>query len=479
VAFLPTRVFEFNAADITFGSKEVTNHKVLGRQSKNRSFAYGGALYQIVHDNVGQTDPANYLDPDYQREVWHAQKSTDEGATWTELDHAGYPVGGLSFEVSGRGDAVARVGDVLWLFFTYGEEIAPGYATRFDRIHAVSFDLATEQWGSIITSGGPYYGITANTDKGHLVFDACYRGSNEIIVYHNDSDYTVSPKRAMYSIFNSSSQTWTSIDNVVFTSSTATHITPCSCAFDGTYVHFTAMAGAYFSAGVSYKPHRTLDSGNTLGTVSDMLSAYPGGLRPKNTSTIGWVDSLVVHGGEVFCAQIYYGYSRYGAPYFRQKILVMRAPTGVANPSWTVEDVESTAWESIYDADDGWSDSPAFVESGGDLYLIHPGRMLGFFGYTPDVAQYFLFTQKYGGSGVWAAPVQFWSFHENYPGSGAFDLDDIFNLSAIGDLSGTAEVGIGITGGWKSYGAHAFPYDNTVFWFRSGQVSCCCADFAY
>jgi hypothetical protein len=442
--------------------------------NRRRVFTYGGDLYAIiVTDNYSFT----LTDPEYFATVVVCERSTDGGATWTEQDVADHPISSLT-GTSGYGEAVVQVGSVLWVFFNYGEHVDLGggnFTGQFDRINAVFFDMATQQWGAAITSGPLYAPATSAYDPRGLSYDAAYRGSDEIIVYHNETDDAMTYRRSMYSIFNTASQTWTTTDVVVFDATEPLHITAGSCVFDGTYTHFTAPPEKYFSSSTTYKPHRTLDSGNSLGTTGNMLAAYPGGLPPVYASTAGFNDALEVFGGEVFCAQAYYGYDRWAGFYYDPFVLMYRAPSGVAAPSWTVEDIDSAAWSDSYDFQ-GQSGVPAFVQSDGDLYVLHGGYLFGLGGYNPAFSHYFIFAQKYLGSGVWDAPEEFWDYRDTFGGtSGGFVPDDVFKLSAIGDLGGAGISGIGLIASMLAYWE-----TDSVYWFSSGATpTCCCADFAY
>ena len=450
----------------------------------SRVHSHSGNLYTILFDPYGDEDV--FPGPNFLHNVRSAHKSTNTGLTWTAVDWANRIVG---FEDGATpvGDTTITIGDDLWLIHDYGEHIdliagtGTDFTGQFDRIHVVPFNMATDTFGALNTSGPSRTpaGTARNAGKGHLVCDACYRGSNEIIVYHNDTDASVSVNRLMYSIWNAGSLSWTSTNNVVFTSTTTNDMNYGSCRFDGTYVHFTAQAGYVLSTSSISKLHRTLNSANTLGTISDMLASYPGSLPALASANIQNYDYQIAFNGEVIVVQLYYGHSRFGAPYQTWKVLAFNATSGVQNPSWTVADIGSVAWETPYDFD-GESGTPILVESEGSLYCIAGGFMLGLGGFNPTTDQYWIFTQKYLGSGAWQAPVEFWDYRDSYGGSGSLSKHELFKVSAIGNLTGDDELSLGVSAnmnGWPGDGVTSG--GDTVYWFYDQSSVCCYCDFAF
>jgi len=195
-------------------------------RSQTRVFRHGSALYTITWDPYGDDDDG--LSADYFKVIWNCRKSTNNGQSWSAVDDGNRIVGGGS-GVAGSSDAVVQIGAKLWLIYTYGEhpEVSPGvFGYQFDDIRAVAFDCDTDTWGTPIT-GGPIRELTSTgLDFENLVADACHRGSDEIVVFHRDTDETVSPRRAMYSVLDAAGGTWTSTDQVVFTSLSSVHIEP-------------------------------------------------------------------------------------------------------------------------------------------------------------------------------------------------------------------------------------------------------------
>jgi hypothetical protein len=439
-------------------------------RSQTRVFSYGEALYTITWDPFGDDD--NGSSPDYYRFIWNARKSTDGGATWAEVDAAGRIVGGES-QASGASDAVVQIGSKLWLIYTYGEhfEVSPGvFGDQFDEIRAVAFDCSTDSWGTPIT-GGPIREFTDTAlDFENLVADACYRGSDEIVVFHRDTDETVSPKRALYSILDVGTGTWTSTDVVVFTSTGAADMEPDKCIHDGTYTHFISRAGLTSASSTSEKKHRTL-TGSTLSTEGNMFASWPGGLPSLVTYTQATYGFAAVFDGEVVFVQTA---QLQNAPLqFNWKIIALRATAGTAAPSWTVDDLSSTAWDSAYF---GWGDSgtPVLVEDSGELYCLHGGA--GLFT-SPSTYRFSVYAQQYQGSGTWAAPVEIWNMQDAY-GYGSASRNEAYKFGAIGGLSGsTLARRVGFVASLEQF-QFGVNDDDTVYWFRA-PLTCCCSNFAY
>jgi hypothetical protein len=442
-------------------------------RSQTRVFSYGGALYTITWDPFGDDD--NGSSADYYKFIWNCRKSTDGGATWAEVDAAGRIVGGDSL-VCGASDAVVQIGAKLWLVYTYGEhaEVSPGvFGYQFDEIRAVAFDCSTDEWGTPIT-GGPIREFTDTAlDFENLVADACYRGSDEIVVFHRDTDETVSPKRALYSILDVGSGTWTSTDVVVFTSTGAADMEPDKCIHDGSYTHFIARAGLTSASSTSEKKHRTL-TGSTLGTEGNMFASWPGTLPSLATKTQPYYGFAAVHDGEVFFAQTA-DIDVTGAPgFYYTGIIVLRATAGSAAPSWTVDVIGSTAWDSAYEGAPGHSGTPVMVEDSGELYCIHGGSGLYTF---PTTYRFSVYAQQYQGSGTWAAPVELWNMQDAY-GYGSASRNEAYKFGAIGDLSGsTLARRVGFVASLEQFQSGVND-DDTVYWFRA-PLTCCCSNFAY
>lgn len=439
-------------------------------RSQERVFRYGSALYTITWKPFGDED--NESSPDYYKFIWSCRKSTNSGSTWAEVDAAGRIVGGVS-QASGASDAVVQIGSKLWLIYTYGEhfEVSPGvFGDQFDEIRAVAFDCATDSWGTPVT-GGPIreFNDTA-LDFENLVADACHRGSGEIVVFHRDTDETQSPKRALYSIFDADTGTWTSTDTVVFTSTGAADMEPDKCVYDGTYTHFFARAGFTGSGSDSEKKHRSL-TGSTLGTETNMFAGWDAGWPSLATYDQNEYGFAIVHDGEVIFAQAAQLFSF--SPQVQWRIITLRAATGVSAPTWTIEDISSTAWDSAYF---GFGDSgvPCLVVDGATLYCLHGGS--GLFT-SPSTYRFSVYAQAYAGSGSWGAPVDVWNMQDAY-GYGSASRNEAFKLGAIGGLSGsTVAQRVGFVGSLEQFQSGVND-DDTVYWFRAA-LACCCSDFAY
>jgi hypothetical protein len=437
-------------------------------RSQVRVFSYGGALYTITWKPFGDED--NGSSPDYYKTIWSCHKSTDSGATWAAADDGNRIVGGAAV-VSGSSDAVVQIGAKLWLIYTYGEhpEVSPGvFGYQFDDIRAVAFDCATDTWGTPV-AGGPIREFTDTAlDKENLVADACHRGDGEIVVFHRDTDETQSPKRALYSIFDADTGTWTSTDTVVFTSTGAADMEPDKCVHDGTYTHFIARAGLTGSG--REKKHRTL-TGSTLGTETDMFAGWDAGWPSLASLAQDEYGFAAVHDGEVIFVQPAHIYTV--SPFTQWKILAMRAPAGTASPTWTIEDIGSTAWESAFEGS-GDSGTPVLVADGATLYCLHGGTGLYTF---PTTYRFSVWAQAYAGSGSWGAPVEVWSMQDAY-GYGSSSRNEAFKFGAIGGLGGSSVARrIGFVASLEQFQSGVND-DDTVYWFRAA-LACCCSDFAY
>ena len=436
-----------------------------------RTWKVGSALYQLGWEPAGET--VDGFDPRYFRQTWTISKSTDGGATWAQLDNANRPIGVIAFGRGGSSEAAVLVGTKIWLFYDYGEhpDVAGVYGAQFDEIRVIAFDTATNTWGTPITTGAPSRSLTsASYNWSNLATDAAYRGSDEVVVFHRDTDETQTYRRALYSVFNISSETWTSTDTVVFSSAIA-DVDPANCIYDGTYVHFFTYGGAYTTS-IAEKWHRTL-TGSTLGTVGDMFSAWPGGWKSLTTNYQSYFGVPLVHGSEVLFAMQARLLSPYGfSDHFR--VIVFRAPAATSAPSWTIDDIGSTAWDATY-ADVGHSGTPALVVNGGELYAIHGGG--GYFSFGPTVYKFNLWASKYTGSGTWDAPTLLWDQIEAQgSGWGGLTEHTVFKFWPVGDLSGTdLNEQIGLAGSITTYSSG----QDSIYWIRTILSTCCCANFAY
>jgi len=439
-----------------------------------RVWRYGSALYSLAWDYDG--NEIDGFSPYYYRRTWIISRSTDSGQTWTQLDMGNQPIGG-KYGSSAYGEAAVQIGSKIWVFFDYGEhdEVSPGvYGYQFDEIRAIAFDCATDTWGTAITSGGPIRELTSASVNliNNISVDACYRGSDEIVVFHSDTDETASPHRSMYSVFNTSSLTWTSTSNVVFTSSTSTAVDPERCIAYGSTVRFIAKAGDYATAGTGARWTREL-SGSTLGTVTNLFASWPGGWRALTADFQNYNGFVTVFGSEVIFVQSVWLWSPAGSPFRQWKIAAFRAPSATSAPSWTVEDIGSTDWDTAY-VSYGDSGTPCFVTNGADLYCLAGG--FGTFT-APSNNRYGVYAQRYAGAGAWDAPTELWSTFEAYGYGylGPYQQNNILKWSAIGDLSGT-DLNQNI--GWVGTVSGLDGLDTIHFW--RGQVNaCCCANYAY
>jgi hypothetical protein len=432
-----------------------------------RTWKVGSFLYALGWDPSG--DNVDGGSPYYFRQTWTMSRSSNSGATWTQLDNDNRPIGVISFGRGGTSEAAVLVDTKIWVFYDYGEhpDTAGVYGYQFDEIRVIAFDTATNTWGTPITTGGPKRELTDTAfSKSNLATDAAYRGSDEVIVFHRDTDETQTYRRSLYSVFNLSSGTWTSTDNVVFTSANA-NIDPAHCIYDGTYTHFFTYGGPYTTAS-GEKWHRTL-TGSTLGTVTDLFAAWPGGWRSLATDYQSYYGQPIVYGSEV----IFVMQSRLltVSSSLQYRIITFRAPTATAVPSWTIDDIGSTAWDALY-ADWGHSGTPALVENSGDLYVIHGGY--GIYTFGPTVRRFSLYSQKYLGAGSWDTPVKLWDQFDatGYAGSSE---QDIFKFSPVAGLGGsTLDQQIGIVTSTITYSSG----QDSIYWIRT-PVSCCCANYAY
>ncbi len=448
-----------------------TNGQQNDNAAKNfqRVWKIGSTLYALGWEPAGETVDGG--DPRYFRQTWTVSKSTNGGTSWTQKDNDNRPIGVLAFGRGGSSEAAVLVGTKIWLFYDYGEhpDTAGVYGYQFDEIRVIAFDTATDTWGTAITSGGPKRELTSTSyNWSNLSTDAAYRGSNEVVVFHRDTDETQTYRRALYSVFNLSSETWTSTDTVVF-SSTATDVDPANCIYDGTYVHFFTYGGAYTTS-TAEKWHRTL-TGSTLGTVGDMFSAWPGGWRSLSTDYQSYYGVPLVHGSEVLFAMQARLVSAYATNQYR--VIVFRAPTATAAPAWTIDDIGSTAWDSTWDGI-GDSGTPALVENGGDLYAVHGGYT--YLTFSPLVYRFNLWAQKYNGSGSWDTPTLLWDQYEAQGSYGGLSENTVFKFWPVGDLSGTdLNQQIGIAGSITTYDSG----QDSIYWIRGAVATCCCANYAY
>lgn len=440
-----------------------------------RVWKYGSTLYALAWDYNGDT--TNGSSPIYFKRSWIMSKSTNSGATWTRLDTAGQPVGG-NYGTSPYGEAAVLIGSTLWLFFDYGEhpEVSPGvYGAQFDEIRVIPFDLTTDTWGATVSTGCPQRSLTSTSLNvlNNMAVDACDRGGGEIVVFHFDTDETASPQRSMYSVFDTGSAAWTSTSNVVFISSTSTDVLPERCIAYGSTVRFFAKAADYATTGTGARWTRELN-GTTLGTVTDLFASWPSGWKALTADYQNYNGFVMVFGSEVIFVQPVWLWAPSGAPSRQWKIAAFRAPSATSAPTWTVEDIGSTDWDSAY-AGWGQSGTPCLVASGSDLYCLAGG----FGTYTaPSNNRYGVYAQRYAGSGTWDAPVELWSELDAYGFGygGIYQENEILKWSAIGDLSG-ADLNQQI--GWIGTLTWAPSNKDTVRFWRGLVSTCCCANYAY
>lgn len=434
-----------------------------------RVWSYAGALYGLVWEYGGWTGQAAGLY--YFKRSWHMQRSTDGGITWAACDDSNRPMGG-DYGRSAYGEAAVQIGSKIWVFFDYGDHpTSHGY--QYDEIRAQAFDCTTNTWGSVIT-GGPIRDLTSGSDNfiNNVAADCCYRGSDEVVVFHYDTDETASPQRAMYSIFNTSSGTWSALNTVVFTSATSSHVYPERCHYDGSVVRFIAEAAAYATAGTGSRWHRTL-SGSTLGTVTDMFASWPGGWRALTADFQNYYGFTAIFGGEFFFVQPAWLFTAF-PPTKQYRLIAFRCSVGASAPSWTPEDIGSTAWDAPY-VSFGDSGAPMLVQNAGDLYCVAGG----FGTYTgPANNRYSVWAQRYAGSGAWDAPTELWSELDAYGSGygGPYQQNEILKCSAVGGLTG-ADLNMQI--GWIGNISWAPDSKDTPRFWRGPVPSCCCANYAY
>ncbi len=437
-----------------------------------RVWSYGGRLYNLIFDyNGNDTDGA---DPYYLKRCWSMQKSTDGGATWARQDFSNRPMGG-NYGTSAYGEAAVQIGAKIWVFFDYGEheEVSPSvYGYQFDEIRAMAFDCATDTWGAVATSG-PIRALTDTAYDGinNLAVDCCYRGSNEIVVLHSETDYTQTPLRSMYSVFNTATESWSAVSVVAFESLTAADVVPSRCWFDGTVTNLLAESGIY-SSSTAERWHRTL-SGSTLGAETNLFASWPGAWRALTADYQNYQGFAATFGTEnIFVQPCLLNVP--SGPGTRYTLVAFRATAGATTPTWTIEEMDSTAWDALY-ADWGNSGTPFLVENRGDLYCVANGW--GYITFAPLDPRLEVYAQRYAGAGAWDAPASLWSHFEAFGDGyeGVYQQNDIFKASGVGGLSGTSlarQIGFVGTLSW------APELKDTVRFWRGDENTCCCSDYS-
>jgi hypothetical protein len=323
-------------------------------------------------------------------------KSTDDGATWANVDTAGEPAE-QAFGNSYTYDRLIIQGAMVYFICDY---ITQSGSDRTYQVRIYPFNLTTEEWGTTIN--GPSYTMIAGNS--YCLQDACLRGLDELVILYMDSGGYDSPRAI--DIYNTTSATWTTTGLAVFDGSGSfDYATAFSMCWDGEYIHLFADYSVQHGTPY-YLLHVTLDASNTLGTEQDLFTAWDGawvdptinhGARPA----IATVESVAVHGGKIYA----FAWGRPLSPMDEQshQIICWHANIGEAAPTWTAEAV----YMPVYDDTQEVAVKPVGFVSNGALHC-------GFLYIGGDYTDYRIsFVRRI--AGTWSSPLDIYAYNGNEP----------------------------------------------------------------
>lgn len=289
-------------------------------------FEYGGNYYSVVE--VGQASSSYWVD-------WYLamMKSTDNGATWLEVDAANHPLG---HEVSA---SIFQSGNVIYIAYKKRNSSTIGDYN----LTITSFDLTTELWDTTPITGGP------NPGGG-------YTGTKLVIRPNGD-----------YVILTSTGTSRSAVDfpavgvhYVIYDGSWGAPIpvTVASASFISEQIQLDGVTANlvhfyyYYSITSDYL-HRSLDATDTLGTEQTLYST-------PATHALGVPTS---YGGKlrVPCAD------DTGAVYY-PNVLVGDAE-GDVDPTWSLDPISATVKMMPPLFDDNGA-SFALLDSTGNLVVF-------------------------------------------------------------------------------------------------------------
>jgi hypothetical protein len=350
-----------------------------------RVIRYNGNIYAFYRFNAATT-----LN-------WRCTKSTDDGATWANLDTANEP-DDQAYGNAYSYDKVFVQGSTAWVIF---DHITQSGSDRTYTIRMYPFDLDAETWGAHVT--GPAYTKVGGT--AHCFQDAVLRGLHEIVVLYVDSGGLGDPRAI--DIYNTTSATWTTTGLIPF--SGAGSFDPMQAHllhWDGEYVHI--FADYSVDLGTPYLMlHCTMDSANAFGTEQNLYAAWDGlwldpsddyGGRPAGGAN---VESVCVHGGKIYA----FTWGRPLDPYdsSNHQIFCWSANIGEAAPTWTVEAV----YMPVYAATEEVALKPVAFVSNGALHC-------GFLYIGGDYTDYRIsFVRRI--AGTWSSPLDIYAYNGNQP----------------------------------------------------------------
>lgn len=456
------------------------------------TYRYGGKLWQVCFDPYGDTNDVT-PGPGYYHLITFINYSTNNGATWTPAGSSLRIIAGRDF--TDNQAITVLVGSRIYLFHTITEWTGPTagvYSGQRRWVRVDYFDCDTLAWSSdVATNSGPEMtwadGSFMSPDNYVNLSMAVDRGSGVLVIGHDEAQSSSSVQAGVYSIFDTSTFAWGSINVKVFDFTVA--ISGWSgisqVLFDGTHTHF--WSSATLSGGYG-RLHRTLSSSDVLGTTTDLYSGYPG--APSFPSSFGGGTGALPDtecfatsfGGEVILvSHCRRGDGTYPSqPWFRNyNIVVWRCPSATQNPTWSTWGLTgSTDWDFALT---GYGDAtyPFLVENGGSLYLGFGTKCA--YDTSTDVRFHIRF-QKYLGSGSWDPAVIAWDYKDwaGFNPSGTMPENTVVKYSPIGNNGTAGTDGINWAASFNQSAYPALPAGgDSVYWFGYIPSSCCCANIAY
>lgn len=411
----------------------------------DRVFTYGGALYAFA-THVG----------DY----WSCYKSTDNGATWAEVDanatNAQFPT---TSPISQPADVLHmpchRIGDVIYALATHTQEVGGGISTLKTRVWR--FDLTTETWlGTILE-------VVSVSGSGASVCStgSCIRGT-EICILHTDTDGSGGNCLTVYE---------SATHSVSFGPSSPLHAgsdARCSLGSDGR-VHVICSGYADAPNVLAGWAHFSIEPGNTANAVQDLSTLI---------SATHWTFSYSLDDGRPVChgGYIYFPFKAFaalGPSDAYQQLLSFRAAEA-AVPTFSIEVVRDSNPTEESEGDTAYGSDFYMFEAGGSLYCAYK-TLSAALQYRSDLRY-----ARRGGSAWEAQDTLVYSYDNNPPPLENPIYRTITEYSIHREANGsepfTPLMNLG-QGLWADENGGNPQSALSLFWLTAS--ACCCSDYAY